>query len=139
MISFNYEFDFNLSNENLFSDWITRVIVSEKGSVGEINYIFCNDDYLHKINLEFLQHDTYTDIITFDNCVGNEVNGDIFISVERVIDNAKDFNVTFENELMRVMVHGVLHLLGYKDKSNKEEAIMRSKENDKINMFHVEQ
>jgi len=139
MISFNYESDFILSKEEIFSNWIQEVITSESYVLGEVNYIFCNDEYLHKINLEFLKHDTLTDIITFDNTVGKTIYSDIFISVERVEDNAKDFKVNFEEELKRVIIHGVLHLCGYKDKSDIDAALMRSKENEKINMFHVEQ
>ncbi len=139
MIAFNYETDFLLSNENSFSNWITQVIASENKTLVEINYIFCDDEYLYDINLQHLQHDTYTDIITFDYCLGNEISGDLFISVERVTENANDFNVTFENELLRVMCHGVLHLCGYKDKSNEDEVLMRQKEEEKISMFHVKQ
>ena len=138
MISFDYESDFILTNEAVFSNWIEDVITSESYVLGEVNYIFCNDEYLHKINLEFLKHDTLTDIITFDNSVGKMIYSDIFISVERVEDNAKDFKVTFEEELKRVIIHGVLHLCGYKDKSETDAALMRSKENDKIKMFHME-
>ena len=139
MISFNYESDFTLKNEAVFSNWIEDVITSESYVLGEVNYIFCNDEYLHKINLEFLKHDTLTDIITFDNSVGKMIYSDIFISVERVEDNAIDFKVTFEEELKRVIIHGILHLCGYKDKSEDDAALMRSKENHKINMFHMEQ
>ena len=139
MISFNYETNFALENESNYEDWITRIIYSEGFEVGEINYIFCDDEYLHKINMEYLNHDTLTDIISFDYSVGNLLQGDIFISVERVADNAKDFNVTFDEELKRVLSHGVLHYCGYKDKSPKDEALMRLKEDEKIKMFHVEQ
>lgn len=139
MISFNYEIDFELDNETAFADWLSAVIVSENKKEGDINYIFCDDDYLHKINLEYLQHDTLTDIISFDYSVGSELHGDIFVSIERVKDNAQDFDVSFEEELKRVLVHGVLHYCGYKDKSEKDELLMRSKENEKIAMFHVEQ
>ncbi|MEO8254234.1 MAG: rRNA maturation RNase YbeY [Flavobacterium sp.] len=139
MINFNYENDFNLDNEEAIATWLSAVIVSEKKKEGEINYIFCDDDYLHKINLEYLNHDTLTDIISFDYTVGNELNGDVFVSVERVHDNAKDFNVSFEEELKRVLVHGVLHYCGYKDKGEESERLMRSKEDEKIAMFHVEQ
>lgn len=138
MISFNYETNFALENESNYEDWITRIIYSEGFEVGEINYIFCDDEYLHKINMEYLNHDTLTDIISFDYSVGNLLQGDIFISVERVADNAKDFNVTFDEELKRVLSHGVLHYCGYKDKSPKDEALMREKEEEKMKMFHVE-
>ena len=139
MISFNYETDFTLDNESIYEDWISRIINSEGFELGEINYIFCDDEYLHKINVEYLNHDTLTDIISFDYSVGNILQGDIFISTERVADNAKDFNVVFDDELKRVMSHGVLHYCGYKDKSATDEALMRSKEDEKIAMFHVEQ
>ena len=138
MISFNYETDFELENEAQYEDWISRIIESEGFDEGEINYIFCDDEYLHKINVEYLDHDTLTDIISFDYTVGNLIQGDIFVSIERVKDNANDFNVTFKEELKRVLSHGVLHYCGYKDKSPKDEALMRSKEEEKMQMFHVE-
>jgi len=138
MISFNYENDFELSNEEQLSNWISRVIASEEKKEGEINYIFCDDDYLLNLNEQYLNHDTLTDIISFDYSMGNEIHGDIFISIERVKDNATDFKVSFEEELKRVMVHGVLHYCGYKDKTEEDEALMRSKEDEKIKMFHVE-
>ena len=139
MIDFNYESEFTLSNEALFSDWISRVLLSENREEGDVNYIFCDDDYLHKINVEYLDHDTLTDVISFDYSVGNEINGDIFISVERVMDNAKDYNVSFEEELKRVVIHGVLHYCGYKDKTPADELLMRQKEDEKLLLFHVEQ
>lgn len=138
MISFNYETDFALENEATYEEWITAVIESENKQEGEINYIFCDDEYLHKINVEYLDHDTLTDIISFDYTVGNELHGDIFVSVERVRDNAADFNVSFEEEMKRVMIHGILHYCGYKDKSEKDELLMRAKEDEKVAMFHVE-
>jgi probable rRNA maturation factor len=139
MISFNYEIDFEIENELQYSDWISSVIVSENKSEGEINYIFCNDEYLLDLNIKHLNHDTLTDIISFDYSLGNEIHGDIYISIERVQENAADYNVTFNEELNRVMVHGILHYCGYKDKNDSDEAIMRSKEDEKIKMFHVKQ
>ena len=138
MISFNYETDFELDNEAQYEDWISRIIESEGFDEGDINYIFCDDEYLHKINVEYLDHDTLTDIISFDYTVGNLIQGDIFVSIERVKDNANDFNVSFDEELKRVLSHGVLHYCGYKDKSPEDEALMRSKEEEKMQMFHVE-
>ncbi len=138
MINFNYETDFTLDNEEAVAAWLTNVITSENKKEGEINYIFCDDEYLHKINLEYLNHDTLTDIISFDYTMGNEISGDIFVSIERVKDNANDFNVAFEEELKRVLVHGVLHYCGYKDKGEAEELLMRYKEDEKIALFHVE-
>ena len=137
MIYFNYENDFILENEEVISSWLEDVILSEDKKLGEINYIFCDDEYLHKINLEYLSHDTLTDIISFDYSMGNELHGDIFVSIERVTENAVDFKTDFNEELKRVLVHGVLHYCGYKDKSEQEEIIMRSKEDEKIQMFHV--
>ena len=135
MISYNYESDFTLENEELYSQWLSAVIESENKNEGEINYIFCDDEYLHKINMEYLQHDDLTDIISFDYCVGNEINGDIFISVERVAEDAKDYEVELETELLRVMAHGILHYCGYKDKSEEDATLMRSKEDEKMKMF----
>ena len=139
MISFNYETDFELSDETAISDWLSQVILSESKKEGDINYVFCDDEYLHKINVEYLDHDTLTDIISFDYSIGNELHGDIFVSVERVADNAKDYEVTFDEELKRVLVHGILNYAGYKDKSEEDELKMRQKEEEKIAMFHVKQ
>jgi rRNA maturation RNase YbeY len=139
MINFNYETDFILDSEQNIASWLSAVIISEKKKEGEISYIFCDDEYLHKINVEYLNHDTLTDVISFDYTMGNEISGDVFISVERVKDNAADFKVSFKEELKRVLVHGILHYCGYKDKGEAEELLMRSKEDEKIALFHVEQ
>jgi probable rRNA maturation factor len=138
MISFNYESDFILDQEEHFSSWIETIITSENKTVGEISYVFCDDDYLHAINLQYLNHDTLTDIISFDYTEGDIISGDIFISIERVKDNSIDFKVSFEEELKRVLAHGVLHYCGYKDKTDTDAALMRAKEEEKINLFHVE-
>ena len=137
MISFNYELDFEIQNEEKYSHWISGVILSEEKLEGEINYIFVDDDYLLDLNQKHLNHDTLTDVISFDYSLGNEIHGDIYISIDRVRDNALDFNVTFEEELKRVMVHGILHYCGYKDKTESDELLIRSKEDEKIKMFHV--
>ncbi|WP_298550502.1 rRNA maturation RNase YbeY [uncultured Algibacter sp.] len=129
MINFNYETAFNLESEEKISTWITNTISSEVFKLEEINYVFCNDEYLHKLNVEFLNHDTLTDIISFDYSIGKIIQGDIFISIERVADNAKDFGVSFEEELHRVIIHGVLHYCGYKDKTDDDAKVMREKEN----------
>lgn len=130
MINFNYEeIDFSLKNEERISSWITNTISEEAYKLEEINYVFCDDKYLHKLNLEFLNHDTLTDIISFDYSVGKLIQGDIFISIERVKDNAMNFSVSFEEELHRVIIHGVLHYCGYKDKTDADSKIMREKEN----------
>lgn len=138
MISFNYELEFQLENEEQYSSWISNVISSENKKEGDINYIFCDDEYILEINKQYLDHDYYTDIISFDYSVGNELHGDIFVSIERVRENAIEFEVTFDEELKRVLAHGVLHYCGYKDKTEEEELIMRFKEDEKIKMFHVE-
>jgi rRNA maturation RNase YbeY len=137
MINFNYETDFILDNESVISDWISQIILSENKTEGEISYIFCNNEYLHQINKEFLNHDTLTDIISFDYSVGDELNGDIFISIEMVKDNALEYSVTFNEELLRVLSHGILHYCGYKDKTPSDALKMRSKEEEKINMFYT--
>ena len=139
IINFYSENDFELQEEKSFDTWIRKVISSEEKQLGEINYIFCDDHYLYKINLKFLDHDTYTDIISFDNSEGDELNGDIFISTDRVTENAKEYNVDFSDELKRVIIHGILHLCGYGDKTESEAALMRQKEDEKIALFHVEQ
>ncbi|KAB1160434.1 rRNA maturation RNase YbeY [Tenacibaculum aiptasiae] len=130
MIDFNYETNFQLESEEKTSKWIQSCIEEEGFELGEVNYIFCDDSYLHKINVEFLQHDTFTDIISFDYTLGKLVGGDIFISVERVKENADLFKTSFENELHRVIIHGILHYMKYKDKTKEEKEIMRNKEND---------
>ncbi len=139
MIEFFYEGDFRLSSLDDYSDWINRVIESEEAYLGNINYIFCEDEYLLKINQKHLDHNDFTDIITFDYSKGQVISGDIFISTERVAENASIFNKTFQEELLRVMAHGILHLLGYNDKTKDEVLVMRNKEEEKIKLFHVEQ
>lgn len=129
MITFNYETDFELANETELATWLSAVIESEDFREGEINYIFCDDAYLHKLNVEFLQHDTLTDILSFDYTMGKLISGDIYISVERVTENAVEYGVEFSNELRRVLVHGILHYCGFKDESDTEAAEMRAKEN----------
>ncbi len=109
-------------------DWLSTVCIEEGKFLDEVNLIFCSDEYLLKMNVEYLQHDYYTDIISFDYCEANRILGDLFISKDRVLDNADQNNVTFNLELQRVIVHGVLHLCGYKDKSEEESKLMRSKE-----------
>ena len=114
-----------LKNSN---DWLQKVITTEKKQLGEIVFVFCKDAYLLEKNIQFLKHETLTDVITFDYCEGNQISGDILISVERVQENSEIFEVTFLNELDRVMVHGLLHLLGYKDKTKEDTTLIRSKE-----------
>ncbi|HZJ36082.1 MAG TPA: rRNA maturation RNase YbeY [Gillisia sp.] len=138
-INFYSENEFILEETNRYAKWIEQVIASENMKLEEINYIFCDDEYMLKLNVEFLNHDTYTDIITFNNNVGTILQGDIFISTERVKDNAETFGVNFEEELRRVLSHGILHLCGYNDKTEEDSLVMREKEEEKMKLFHVEQ
>jgi rRNA maturation RNase YbeY len=134
---FSEETKFILSNDELIKKWIKNAIISEKKELGEVSYVFCPDEYLYKINVEYLQHKTYTDIITFDYTEENVINGDIFISVERVKENAQLYKTTFENELNRVIIHGILHLLGYKDKSDDDAKTMRNKEDFYLSLLSI--
>lgn len=122
-------------NKNSVKRWVKSVAKSEGKEAGNINYIFCDDEYLHKINVEYLQHDTLTDIITFDYTEGKVLHSDIYISVERVKENAEIFKVPFQRELLRVLAHGLLHLCGYKDKTLKDSALMRQKEEEMMLLF----
>ncbi|WP_445432033.1 rRNA maturation RNase YbeY [Chryseobacterium indoltheticum] len=127
MIQFFYE---NLpeSVNTDYTIWLKDIIVSEGKKLGEINYIFCDDEYLLKVNQDYLQHDYYTDIITFDYVKGKTISGEIFVSLQRISDNASTLSKNYEEELRRVLAHGILHLCGYKDKTEEEEQLMRSKE-----------
>ncbi len=128
MILFHSETDFTIENKSLYKKWIKSCILKEDRRPGAINYIFCDDAYLLKINQKYLNHDNYTDIISFDYSEGNKLSGDIFISIESVKANAKKFDSGLENELSRVLIHGVLHFIGYKDKTEKEKLEMRKQE-----------
>lgn len=139
IINFYSETDFELADAERFEIWLKKIANSEDKKIGEVSFIFCDDEYLLKINQEYLNHDTYTDIISFDDSLGNKLGGDIFISIERVRENAQEFGANFEEELRRVMAHGLLHFCGYKDKSTEDVAVMRQKEEEKMKMFHVEQ
>ena len=137
MISYNFETAFLLNHKDQITFWIKNVISKEGFDCGEINYIFCDDDYLLKLNIEFLDHDTLTDIISFDYTMGNLISGDIYISIPRVKENSDLFNTSFDNELHRVIIHGVLHYCGYKDKSNEQKLIMRRKEDEYLNALII--
>lgn len=134
---------FELAEEEKVRRWLAEVVVRRGKTVGNINYLFCDDEYLIEVNRHYLNHDTYTDIITFDYVAGGLVSGDIMISVERVGENAVQFGAPFEQELHRVIVHGVLHLLGQGDKSDAEAAEMRRQEEQALSLwnelFHEEQ
>ncbi len=132
MITFNFETLFELKNTTHLEDWVDKIVDNHGFTIGEINYIFCDDAYLHKLNVDFLHHDTLTDVISFDNTIGKLISGDIYISIERVADNAKDYNVSFDEELHRVMVHGVLHYIGFKDKTVLEKKHMTDAEDEAL-------
>ena len=135
MIDFQYIENDKLSNTEDLNLWINNVIKEEEMIIGELVYVLCNDEYLLKKNIQFLNHNTLTDVITFDYSDDKIISGDILISTERVVENAKIFNVNYLTELHRVMVHGLLHLLGYKDKIEKDTNTMREKENYYLNKF----
>jgi len=133
---FSDDTDFHPAYQEKLSRWIIRVIESEGKTPGAVSFIFCSDEYLLKMNIEHLQHDFYTDIITFDYCEGPVVSGDLFISVDRVRENASEMKIPFADELHRVMVHGVLHLLGYGDKTAAEEKAMRTREDKHLSQLN---
>ena len=135
MIDYQYIENQKLSNRDKISVWLNNVIKEEGKQKGELVYVFCKDNYLLEKNIQFLNHNTLTDVITFDYCKGKLVNGDILISTERVHENSKFYKVNYLTELHRVMVHGLLHLLGYKDKNEKDTKTMREKENYYLNKF----
>lgn len=117
------------------TQWIKDTISNEGKVLGDITFIFCSDQYLLEVNKQYLNHDYFTDIITFDYVENNVISGDIFISCDRVKENAGEFNTGFDNELRRIIIHGVLHLVGYKDKNKKDKFLMTSKEDFYLNML----
>lgn len=135
MILFHSESEFILHKKSLYKKWIKKCVVSLTKEVGNINYIFCDDDYLLKINKEYLNHDTYTDIISFDYSEKDKLSGDIYISVDRLKENANNFETTFKEELNRVLIHGILHFAGFNDKTKAEKAEMRKQENYYISLL----
>ncbi len=136
MINFFAEdVDFPLLNESLVTKWLSAVCTAENKELEEVSIIFCSDEYLLDMNNEYLQHDYYTDIITFDYCVENQIVGDLFVSVDRIKENSILNAVTFDNELLRVMVHGILHLIGFKDKTDEDAKLMRQKEDEYLNLY----
>ena len=128
MISFHSEGSFEIPNADVTASWLAAIISQEQYNEGEVSIVFCDDVFLHKLNMEFLNHDTLTDVISFDYSIGKEIHGEIFISIERVRENAKEFGQSFDTELSRVMAHGILHYCGYKDKTPSDAITMRSKE-----------
>jgi rRNA maturation RNase YbeY len=136
MISFSAETSFELSNPQLTGAWLGSIISQEGYSEGEVSVVFCDDKYLFKLNVEFLNHDTLTDVIGFNYSLSNEIHGEIYISIDRVEDNAVEFSQAFETELLRVMAHGILHFCGYNDKTDLESSLMRAKEDFYLNQLN---
>lgn len=134
---FAEDISFDIKQKRNVRHWIEITAHNEGAKIKEVNYIFCSDEYLKEINIEHLDHHYYTDIITFDNSEeDNTLEGDIFISIDRVKENSQEFSKSFEDELHRVMIHGILHLLGYSDKEEEDVIVMRQKENEAINLLH---
>lgn len=132
---FTEDLQFKLPHPRKTSNWIKATILKERKEPGNLNFIFCSDEYLHSINVQYLNHTTYTDIVTFDNSETKElIEGDVFISVERIKENASKFNTSFDEELHRVIIHGVLHLIGYSDKGTTNKAAMRRKEDTYLSL-----
>jgi probable rRNA maturation factor len=132
MIDFYSETAFTIDKADAIREWIFETILQESCQQGDITYVFCDDSYLSKLNVQFLGHDTLTDIISFDNSLGIQIHGEIYISVERVIENAKTYGVSFSEELHRVLIHGILHFCGYKDKTDGDQERMTQKENEAL-------
>jgi len=135
MIRFYSEADFNIINKQTYKNWLKSIIEKNNKRVGEINYIFCDDPYLLEINQKYLNHDYFTDIITFDYSEGKKIHGDIYISIDRVRENATLFNQTFDNELLRVLSHGVLHLCGFDDQNQEDKIQMTNQEDEAILLY----
>lgn len=134
---FSEDIEFQISNPIAIQEWINQIIKKETRQLVQLTFIFCSDSYLHQVNLKHLNHDTLTDVITFPYSSFPKIEGDIFISIDRIKDNSNSFNVTFEQELHRVMIHGVLHLCGYTDKTPDSQTIMRTKENEALDLLTI--
>jgi probable rRNA maturation factor len=129
------EVEFEVSHEQEVKTWLSEIITKNSFELESLNYIFCSDEYLHQMNVDYLEHDTLTDVITFDNSdIEGVIEGDVFISIDRVVDNAASFNISVQEELHRVMAHGLLHLLGYEDKGPEKQVVMRSKEDEYLRL-----
>jgi len=137
MIEFSSQNDFVLEQSERVESWLKAASLKESYGIDSLGYVFCSDDFLLEINQQFLDHDTLTDIVTFDYTEGTILNGEIYISTDRVADNAKDFNVDFDTELRRVIIHGLLHMCGYGDKTEDEKTRMRSKEDEYLALWDV--
>lgn len=135
---FAEDIDFTLAHESIIEKWLRQIATNEEKSIIGLNYIFCSDAYLHNMNLEYLNHDTFTDIITFDMSESDDsIEGDVFVSIERVRENAKSFDSELEEELHRVLIHGLLHLIGYNDKTENEVLVMRKKEDASLSLLNI--
>ena len=139
MIDFVYNTDFRLANKEVFSRWLISVANDEGFLIDTLVFLFVDDNEILEMNKKFLKHDYYTDVITFGELKDKKISGDIAISIERVLDNSKTYGVEFEDELKRVMVHGLLHIMGYNDKASSDKTLMSKKEKKAIKMFHVKQ
>ena len=139
MIDFVYNTDFRLANKEVFSRWLISVANDEGFVIDTLVFLFVDDNEILEMNKKFLKHDYYTDVITFGELEDKKISGDIAISIERVLDNSKTYGVEFEDELKRVMVHGLLHIMGYNDKASNDKSVMSQKENKAMKMFHVKQ
>ena len=139
MIDFVYNTDFRLTNKEVFSRWLISVANDEGFLIDTLVFLFVDDNEILEMNKKFLKHDYYTDVITFGELKDKKISGDIAISIERVLDNSKTYGVEFEDELKRVMAHGLLHIMGYNDKASSDKSVMSLKENKAIKMFHVKQ
>ena len=137
MIEFSSQNDFVLEQSERVESWLKAAALKESYGIDSLGYVFCSDDFLLEINQQFLDHDTLTDIVTFDYTEGTILNGEIYISTDRVADNAKDFNVDFDTELRRVIIHGLLHMCGYGDKTDDEKSHMRKKEDEYLALWDV--
>ena len=136
IIFFNEDIDFKFQGKNNFKAWLKKVADKEGFKIKDLNYIFCSDEYLHKINVDYLDHDTLTDLLTFDNSEDEStIEGDIFVSIERVKENSQTLNTVFEEEIKRVVIHGLLHLCGHDDHSIEEKVEMRRLESKYISIF----
>ena len=138
-IEYVYNTTFSLDDESVITEWLVKTAKSEGYCIGELVYAFFNDNDLKDLNYKYLGHDYFTDVISFNDSVDNVLNGNIAISIERVLENSKKFNVPFQDELLRVMVHGLLHFMGYDDSNVDESKVIRKKEDDNLKAFHVEQ
>jgi len=137
-VAYIYETSFRLDDEGVYTNWLSSCAAYHKLSSLDLTYAFMGDDDLLKLNKDFLQHDTLTDILTFDDSIGKDINANIAISIDRVRENANDFGVSFADELLRVMAHGLLHCVGYGDSNVADKTQMRFEEDALIHLFHVE-